>query len=174
MDHNCCSHGSHKLCPSAASAGESAEPFTSSFLLPAPANLSTCLSSSYCHTSRCLLLSDPVTQESTSRVGCECFKPYADSEEGLCTARGRSKLIAFILRYVLLLLLASPSNVTSLASSSPSFYGGAFGVDWFYLSRVNTCWFLLGLEKLCLTLLWLIFYSSEVQAATSLKGFSLW
>ena len=41
--------------------------------------------------SQCLQLAD-------SSISCACYKPFVDSEAGLCTQQGKSKLTAFVLR----------------------------------------------------------------------------
>ena len=78
----------------------------SSILTP-PANLSECLQSNYCNNGACVLIRDPIP-----RVSCTCNEPFVDTEEGLCTIKGKSRRDAFIIR-----CFAVPYNcITSMCS----------------------------------------------------------
>ena len=77
-----------------------------------PTNISDCETSNYCNRGKCVLVPDPVLQETmviniiNKKISCQCFKPFVDSSDGFCTKPGKSKLMAFILLGISILLIS--------------------------------------------------------------------
>ena len=62
-------------------------------VLEPPANLSECVQSNYCNNGTCVLV------RPSMRISCSCEEPFVDSEAGLCTIKGKSRRLSFIIRW---------------------------------------------------------------------------
>ena len=62
-------------------------------VLEPPANLSECVQSNYCNNGTCVLV------RPSMRISCSCEEPFVDSEAGLCTIKGKSRRISFLIRW---------------------------------------------------------------------------
>ena len=62
-------------------------------VLEPPANLSECVQSNYCNNGTCVLVKPSL------RISCSCEEPFVDSEAGLCTIKGKSRRISFLIRW---------------------------------------------------------------------------
>ena len=85
-------------------------------------NITECIKNQLCNNGQCVKISP-------MKTSCICFKPFVDFQGHPCKEKGSSKLVAFLL----------------------SFFVGGFGADWFYLSRGDADFIIIGILKCFIT-----------------------
>ena len=85
-------------------------------------NITECIENQLCNHGQCINIG-------SMKTSCKCFKPFVDHEGQPCKEEGKSKLVAFLL----------------------SFFVGGFGADWFYLSRGDAGFVIIGILKCLIT-----------------------
>ena len=85
-------------------------------------NITECIKNQLCNNGQCVKISP-------MKTSCICFRPFVDFQGHPCKEKGSSKLVAFLL----------------------SFFVGGFGADWFYLSRGDADFIIIGILKCFIT-----------------------